>query len=323
MAVLGAEGTVLCGHVAVGILKGGQRLVNPWLQRVDGRLPAVPDAHVHHVERLGTEVLGHLQILMEACLSAVPDAHVHHVERLGTEVLSHLQVLMEANAVGGAVAPVHVPVAGTFLDGADGAFPAEGVLRRDLSLDETAAGEAHELRAHLVEHLCQVGAQAVLAVLPCWREEAHHVELQGALAVEDQGEPGLRVVAVGCQLGGVLRPSLPFVPRGGHDGFGVEVLAVEEAGLDGALIVALGPETEPVGTALHGIDTPEAFVLKAHGVGRRGVDGQFEGVLLGAVQQFYFLGGLHEAGVDGRAVEAVGLPALHVGGSAVARAVLE
>ena len=128
MAVLGTQGTIFRGHIAVGILQGGQRLVNPRLQRVDGRLSTVPDAHVHHVERLGTEVLG------------------------------HLQVLMEANAVGGAVAPVHVPVAGTFLDGADGAFPAEGILRRDLSLDEAAAGEAHELGMHLIEHLCQVGA---------------------------------------------------------------------------------------------------------------------------------------------------------------------
>ena len=248
---------------------------------------------------------------------------------------------METDAVGGAVAPVHIPVTGPLLDGTDGTFPAEGVLRRDLSLDETAAGEAHELRAHLVEHLCQVGAQTVLAVLPCWREEAHHVELQGALAVEDQGEPGLRVVAVGCQLGGVLAPrGPPFVPRGGHNSFSQyrsplggrrEGFVGFQHGLDITLIFSLEPEAEPVGTSLHGVDAPETFVLQPDGVGRSGVDGhfegvllgQFEGVLLGAVQQLYFLGGLHEAGVDGRAVEAVGLPALHVGGSAVARAVLE
>ena len=231
MAVLGAQGTVFRGHVAVGILQGGKRLVNPRLQRVDGRQTTVPQAHVHHIERLGTEILG------------------------------HLQVLMETNAVGSAVTPVHVPVAGALLDGTDGAFPAEGVLRRDLSLDETAAGEAHELRAHLVQHLCQVGAQAVLTVLPRRREQAHHVKLQGALAVKHQGERGFRVVTVGSQLGAVLRPLLLLDTVSRHSGLGIEVLAVEEAGLDGALIVALEPEAELVGTSLHDIDAPEAFVL--------------------------------------------------------------
>ena len=146
MSVLGAQGAILGGHVAIGVFEGIQALLNP----------SVPQR-------------------VERGIAAMPDTHVHHVEGFGAEVLGHLQVFMEAYAVGGAVAPVHVPVAWVLLDGAYGTLPAEGVFRRDLALDEAAAGETHELRVHLVEHLRQVGAQAVFAVLERRREKADDV----------------------------------------------------------------------------------------------------------------------------------------------------
>ena len=295
MTVLGTHGAILRRRGAVGILDGSEALVDPELDAVVGRHAAMPQTHVDHVEGLGTEVLGQLQIFMIA------------------------------QSVGGAIAPVHVPVALTLLDGANGALPAEGIVGALLSLHEAASGEAHELRVHLPQHVGQVGAHAVGAVLECRGEEAHHVELEGTNAVEDEGELCLRVVAVALQGGFVLLPAL----AGGeacHHGFGIELAAVlrAESGLDGALILqAVGPEAEAIGAALHGVDAPVALVDQTDGHLWRGLDDQLKGVVLHAVQQRCLLRGLDEGGGELRRCRSIGRPALHIGGSTEAGAVLE
>ena len=268
VAVLGTQGTVLGGDVAVGILQGGQTLVNP---------------------RLDVGIRRH---------TTVPQTDVDHIERLGSEVFGHLQILVETDAVGGAVAPVDVPVAGTLLDGADGTFPAEGIVGRYLSLDEAAAGEAHELRMHLVEHLCQVGAQTVLAILEGRREERHDIEVEGTLAIEDKGKLSLRVAGRGGQRSSVLAPLLGADVGGqttdhclGIDGGAV---LATESGLERALVGALSPEAQTVGAPLNGIDAPETFVDEADRSLRRGSNGQLQGVALGCVQQLDLLARLNE-----------------------------
>ena len=151
-------------------------------------------------------------------------------------------------------------MAGSLFNGADGTLPAESIFRRDLPLDETAAGETHKARVHLVEHLCQVRAQTVLAVLECWREETYYVYLQRTLTVEDQGELCLRVIADGGQFSGEFRPI--FTDGTVNFRFCVDVASflIAEGGLDGAFVVAFGPERQAVLSALHGVDAPETLV---------------------------------------------------------------
>ena len=223
VTVLGTQGTILCRHVAIGILQGCQRLVDPGLDAVEG------------------------------CQSTVPQSHVHHIERLGTQILGHLQILVESQSVGGAIAPVHVPVSRPFLYRSDGALPAEGILWRDLSLYETAAREAHKPWVHLVEHLHEVRAQTVLAILKGRRKERHHVELHQTLAVEQQGEGSLGVVGGSGEGGGVFAPLLlvggktadnttPSLPADRCLGIYRCAVFAAKGGLHRALVGALGPE---------------------------------------------------------------------------------
>ncbi len=191
----------------------------------------------------------------------MPQSDVHHIERLSPKVFGKLQIFVEAESVACAVAPVHILVSRALLNRSDGAFPAEGIVRRVLSLDEASAGEAHKFRVHIVEHLCEVGATAVLAVLERRREEAHHVKGNSAFAVGNNSKLSLRVVGVSLQRGGIFRPSL--VELTFHH-FSVRIYRlsrrVGKARPQRAVVVALGKKREPIFPALHGIDTPEAFV---------------------------------------------------------------
>ena len=106
----------------------------------------------------------------------------------------------------------------------DGAFPAEGVVGTLLPLHEAAAGEAHELRMQLPEHVGEVGAHAVLAVFERGREEAHHVYLHLPHSIEDEGELRLRVVVVGGERCLIFFPALCLAGGEAIDhGLGIEL----------------------------------------------------------------------------------------------------
>ena len=141
MSVLGTQGAILTCHGAVGILQRIHRLVDPRLYGIKGS---------------------------EA---AMPDTHVDDIERLSAQVLSELEIFVKAQSVGGAIAPVDIPVAFALLHGTDGTFPTESIIRVLLPLDKTAAGEAQELRMKVVEHTGQLWTQAILPVAESGREE--------------------------------------------------------------------------------------------------------------------------------------------------------
>ena len=239
MAVPGSHSAIFRCDGAVGIFNGIHALINPRLDAVVGRHPAVPKANVYHIERFGSQVL------------------------------SQLQVLVIAQSIGGAVTPVHVPMAFTLLYRSDGALPAEGVIRALLALHEAASWETHELWMHLPQHVGQVRPHAVLAVLEGGREEAHHIKLHLPHAVEDKGKLRLRVVAVGSKRCLILRPSLGLACGEIADhSLSIKLRAVlrAECCLHGALIFqSLGPRRQPVAAALHGIDAPITLVHQADG----------------------------------------------------------
>ena len=255
MSVLGTQRTILGGNGTVGILQSVQTLVNPGLDAVYG-------SH-----------------------TAVPQTHVHHIEGFGVHVLSHLQVLVEAHAVAGAITPVHVLMTGTFLNGADGLLPVVGVLGRLLSLYKATAGETQELGMDIIEQLCQVGAQAVLAILEGGREEAHHVELNGTLAVCNECKLSLGIIGVGGELCGILGPFLSDLTADGSLCIYICALGVGETSLQTAFVVTLCPERELVGSALHAVDTPETLIdERCRGIGSGG-NGNLECLSLSFVEE--------------------------------------
>ena len=106
--------------------------------------------------------------------SAVPYTHVHHVERLGTKVLGQLQVFVITHAVGDGIVPVGIVVSRAFLERPHRTFPFIGTLLRH-ALHEASTGEAYKLRVQGLEHLGKVLAASVSAVLVRRGEERHHV----------------------------------------------------------------------------------------------------------------------------------------------------
>ena len=87
------------------------------------------------------------------------------------QVLGELQVFVKTQSVGGAIAPVDIPVAFALLHGTDGTLPTESIVGTVLTLDETAAGEAQELRMEIIEHTGQFGTQTILPIAEGRREE--------------------------------------------------------------------------------------------------------------------------------------------------------
>ena len=230
MTVLSTQRSVLACDRTIGILQSVHTFVNP-------RLDAVHGSH-----------------------ATVPQTHVHHVERFGVKVFGKLQVFVKSHAVACAITPVDVLVSGTFFDGTDGLLPMESILWRLLSFHVATAGEAYELGTDVIEKLCKVGAQTVLAIHECRREEADNVQCDGALAVEDQLELSFRVVGVGCKRGSELAPLLSHLSV--HGCLGIHALAVgaDEASLNAALVASFSPKRQLVSSALHGIDAPETLV---------------------------------------------------------------
>ena len=115
---------------------------------------------------------------------------------------------METDAVGSAIAPVDIPVSRTLFNGTNGTLPTERIVRRHLSLDKASTRDTHELRMHLVEHLCQVWTQSILAVLKGRREQRHDIQVYHPLAVQHQGKLRFRVISRSLQRSRVLAPLL-------------------------------------------------------------------------------------------------------------------
>ena len=90
MSVLCTQRAILTRHGAIGILQCVHRLINPRLYGVEWREATMPEAHVDDIERLGVQVLG------------------------------ELQVFVKTQSVGGAIAPVDIPVAFALLHGTGG-----------------------------------------------------------------------------------------------------------------------------------------------------------------------------------------------------------
>ena len=116
-------------------------------------------------------VLVNLVVRLE---STVPYTYVYHVERLGTKVLGQLQVFVIAHTVGDGVVPVGIVVAGTLFERTHRTFPFIGALLRH-ALHEASTGEAYKLRVQGLEHLGKVLAASVYAILIRRGEERYHI----------------------------------------------------------------------------------------------------------------------------------------------------
>ena len=255
MTVLSTERTIFRGNRTVGILQGIHALINP-------RLDAVYRSH-----------------------TAVPQTYVYNIERLGVQILGKLQILIESHTIAGTVAPVYVLMARTFLDRTDSLLPVESILRRFLSLYVATAREADELRMDVIEKLSQVRAQAILAILESRREEAYYIENDGTLSVGYEFKLSLGIVSVGSQLSRIFGPLLANL--GIEGGFCVNLVAlgVGEASLQSALVATLSPEREFIGSALHGVDSPETLIDERGCSCRLGSDGKLECLALCIVEQ--------------------------------------
>ena len=255
MTVLGTQRTILGGNRAIGILQGIHALVNP-------RLDAVHRSH-----------------------TAVPQTYVYYIERLGVQVFGKLKILIESHTVAGAVAPVYVLMSRTLLDRTDGLFPVECILRRLLSLYVAAAREADELRMDVIEKLSQIRAQAILAILESRREEAYYIENNGTLSVGYEFKLSLGVVSVGCEFSSKFCPLLAYLGIEGCFSIHLVALCVGESSLQSALVAAFRPERELIGSALYGIDAPEAFVDERGCGSRLCRNGKLESLALCLVEQ--------------------------------------
>ena len=255
MTILGTERTIFRGNRTIGILQGIHALVNP-------RLDAVYRSH-----------------------TAVPQTYVYNIERLGVQILGKLQILIKSHTVAGTVAPVYVLVTRTFLDRTDGLLPVESILRRFLSLYVATAREADELRMDIIEKLSQVRTQAILAILESRREEAYHIQNDGTLSVGYEFKLCFRIVGIGCKFSCIFGPLLAYL--GIECGFCIHLVAlcVGEASLQSALVATFRPEREFVGSALNGVDAPEALIDERGCGSRLCRDGKLESLALCIVEQ--------------------------------------
>ena len=191
------------------------------------------------------------------------DSHIDHEEGVGSQVLGQLQQLVVAQSVGDLVAPVAVEVPRALLDGPDGLLPLEAV-RGAVGvgpLDVAAAGEAHEARMEVGQHLSQIFAATVGTILERRRKKAHHIQVEHTFDRAPQHQPTLGLIARGHDG---CRQLLPF-PRGADvDG---RLAQPPAAGIlqfcrDDTLEGVFGAEPEGKGVlpALDDIHTPVAFV---------------------------------------------------------------
>ncbi len=147
MAIARPRRAPLARHRAVGVLDGVQRLLNPGLQLV----------HRHKL--------------------VVRHAAVDDKERLRAHILAPLQILVVAEAVGRAVTPVVVQMAGAHGDVAEGVRPAEGVRQMVAAFDIAAARKPHKGRMQVVYVLRQIEPQTVGPLLEGLRgKQRDHIQ---------------------------------------------------------------------------------------------------------------------------------------------------
>ena len=255
MTVLGTQRTILGGNRTIGILQGIHALVNP-------RLDAIHWSH-----------------------TAVPQTNIHNIERFGVQILGKLQIFIESHTVAGAIAPVYVLMTRTLLDRTDGLLPVECILRRLLSLYVATARETDELRMDVIEKLSQIRAQAIFTILESRREEAYHVENDGTLAVGYEFKLRLGIVGIGCEFCCIFGPLLAYLGIEGCFSIHLVALCVGEASLQSALVATFSPERELIGSALYGVDAPEALVDERGCGSRLCRDGKLESLALCIVEQ--------------------------------------
>ena len=137
----------------------------------------------------------------------------------------------------------------------------------------------------VIEKLSQIRAQAILAILESRREEAYYIENNGTLSVGYEFKLSLGVVSVGCQLSRIFGPLLANLGIEGCFSIHLVALCVGEASLQSALVATLCPERELVGSALYGVDAPEALVDERGCGCWLGSDGKLESLALCLVEQ--------------------------------------
>ena len=101
---------------------------------------------------------------------------------------------------------------------ADGFLPSQCVGQM-LALDVAAAGETHEGRVHVGQHLHQIGAQPVGAAFEgILREQRNHVQPKHARRIDGEHQPGVGVVGGGLERLLELPPGgVDAVDRGQRD----------------------------------------------------------------------------------------------------------
>ena len=161
----------------------------------------------------------------------------------------------------------------------------ECILRRLLSLYVATAWEADELRMDVIEKLSQIRAQAIFTILESRREEANHIQNDGTLAVGYEFKLCLRIVGIGCEFSCIFSPLLANLGIEGCFCIHLVALCVGEASLQSALVATLCPERELVGSALYGVDAPEAFVDERGCGSWFGSNGKLESLALCLVDQ--------------------------------------
>ena len=234
MTILGTHLAIMARDWAVGVLKGTEALVNPRLQLVQGST------------------------------ATMPDADVHHIERLCSKVLCKLQEFMEAETVRRGITPVGIHVTRTSFYRADSPFPMIGILGLMVALHIATAREAHESRMKGFELLGQIDAAAVLAAFVGWWEEAHYIEKDAAGVLESKVEDGLRVALSGYDVGLHLLPALKELDVNGGGAESVVVLGGETGEYGAGLAVKdLYPERQFVLRPCHYVDAPISGIANA------------------------------------------------------------
>ena len=228
---VGIFGADSAGNHRVALLEDGADdvlVAYTYIFKVEGGGMAGIGAHLGPLRRGGVavgpvneveqflDVGGHLVHRYAALLSAdtlgvggrvlAGHAGCQYGQRFGTDVLAELEVLIEAQSARLVVAP-DVEVGLAVLQRADGLVPVVYVLQ-SLTVGHATAGESHELRFQVGNHLCQVAAQAVLAVHKgLLREERNHVDTHVGRLQRHDGQPGFGIATLGGEHGGIPCPS--------------------------------------------------------------------------------------------------------------------
>ena len=251
MALLGAE---------LSPLGGGGIAIGP-LDEVEG----LGDPLVH---------LGHRAGVLCLCGPHAPTtvgtlaAHTggQDGQRLHAEVFAELEVLIVAETHRLVVAPGVLELLALLL-GTDGGLPAVGVPETvAATVDDTAAGEAQELRLQVGEGLGEILAQTV-TFIGVLGHEGEHIGIDGTRIEHEHLEGGLLTGGVGGEHGLVFLPAFALEGEGGvGEQLGILAPALRlDEGHAYLLLTAIDIAEEGrevvLRTGLHG-DAVEAVVLK-------------------------------------------------------------